>query len=215
MGVCTGQLPQYVAKFPFFGYVTMPNVPQPTQLSLSVWVKPFSRKCGGCSWMGVAGNWDGTNGYAIAMGTFSSTCARWCPLLGSSSVCPATCETLNVWQHLAMTFDGTMLALYVNGVRMDYFASGSQIGQTAQALKVGITPTFDYFNGTIANLQAYNTSLTANQIQALYLEGIGGAPMKLQNLVGWWPLNGDAKDYSGNNNNGVPTAVTFTSQYGK
>ncbi len=65
------------------------------------------------------------------------------------------------------------------------------------------------FNGSIADVQFYNASLTANQIQYLYQEGIGGVPVQLQNLVGWWPLNGDTNDYSGNNNNGVPTKIIY------
>ena len=56
--------------------------------------------------------------------------------------------------------------------------------------------------GYLANVQLYNTSLSAKELQALYQEGIGGAPIDLQNLVGWWPLNGNANDYSGNGNNG-------------
>ena len=73
-----------------------------------------------------------------------------------------------------------------------------------------------YFNGTMANVQIYSNVLSANEIQALYLEGIGGAPVTPQYIVGWWPLNGDTKDYSGNNNNGVSyNGVAFTSQYGK
>jgi hypothetical protein len=56
--------------------------------------------------------------------------------------------------------------------------------------------------GELANVQLYNTSLSQQEIQALYREGIGGAPIDLQNLVGWWPLNGNANDYSGNGNNG-------------
>ncbi len=74
-------------------------------------------------------------------------------------------------------------------------------------------PTANPFYGKIANVQIYNTTLSSNEIVGLYNEGIGGAPVKLSNLVGWWPLNGDAKDYSGNNNNGVPTAVSFTSSW--
>ncbi|MGC9010842.1 MAG: LamG-like jellyroll fold domain-containing protein [Candidatus Micrarchaeia archaeon] len=70
-----------------------------------------------------------------------------------------------------------------------------------------------WFNGTIANVQIYNTSLPSNEIQALYLEGIGGAPIDLQHLVAWYPLNGDANDYSGNGNNGVPTKVKFVSNW--
>jgi hypothetical protein len=40
-------------------------------------------------------------------------------------------------------------------------------------------------------------------VQTLYSEGIGGAPLPkpiLNNLVAWWPLNGNLNDYSGNNN---------------
>ncbi len=68
-------------------------------------------------------------------------------------------------------------------------------------------------NGSIANVQIYNISLTANQIQYLYNEGIGGAPIYLQYLVGWWPLNGDTIDYSGNNRNGVPTNITYNGSW--
>ena len=69
------------------------------------------------------------------------------------------------------------------------------------------------FTGYISNVQIYNTSLGQNSITALYQEGIGGAPIDLQNLVAWYPLNGNANDYSGNGNNGVPTNVVYTSSW--
>ncbi|MCL5092873.1 MAG: LamG domain-containing protein [Candidatus Marsarchaeota archaeon] len=65
-------------------------------------------------------------------------------------------------------------------------------------------------NGSIANVQIYNTALSQPDIQALYKEGIGGVPIDLNNLVGWWPLNGNANDYSGNGNNGNAINVSFT-----
>ncbi len=61
----------------------------------------------------------------------------------------------------------------------------------------------DVFNGSISNVQVYNLSLSQSQVQTLYSEGIGGAPLPkpiLNNLVAWWPLNGNLNDYSGNNN---------------
>ena len=67
--------------------------------------------------------------------------------------------------------------------------------------------------GNIADVQLYNTSLSNNQLKALYQEGIGGAPIKIQNLIGWWPLNGNTNDYSGNGNNGVPNGITYTSSW--
>ncbi len=67
-----------------------------------------------------------------------------------------------------------------------------------------------YFQGSLSNVQIYNASLTADQVQYLYKEGIGGAPIYLQRLVGWWPINGDTIDYSGNNNNGMPANVIYS-----
>ena len=38
----------------------------------------------------------------------------------------------------------------------------------------------------------------------LYYRGIGGSPVLAPAITdeGWWPLNGNTNDYSGNNNNG-------------
>ena len=59
-------------------------------------------------------------------------------------------------------------------------------------------------------MQLYNASLSSNQISLLYDEGIGGVPVQLRGLVGWWPLNGNPNDYSGNGNNGRLYNNTFT-----
>ena len=58
------------------------------------------------------------------------------------------------------------------------------------------------FNGVVTNVQLYNTPLSPATLNAMYAEGVGGDPIVLSSLVGWWPLNGNANDYSGNNNNG-------------
>ena len=71
-----------------------------------------------------------------------------------------------------------------------------------------------YFPGLISNVQVYNTSLSAIEISALYQEGIGGVPIDPAHIVGWWPLNGNAQDYSGNNNHGaVVGGVSYSSAW--
>ncbi len=89
-----------------------------------------------------------------------------------------------------------------------YYAIGNNVG----SLYGGLQSAYQY-NGSIANLQIYNATLSKGEIQALYTEGIGGAPIDLQNLVGWWPLNGNANDYSGNNNTGIPNNVIYDSKW--
>ena len=45
----------------------------------------------------------------------------------------------------------------------------------------------------------------------LYKEGLHGSPITTKGLVGWWPLDGNANDYSGYNNNGVAINVKWVS----
>ena len=66
-------------------------------------------------------------------------------------------------------------------------------------------------NGKIANVQLYDTALSSTQIKTLYEEGYAGIPVTTNGLVAWLPLDGNANDYSGNNNNGIPTNVNWVS----
>jgi hypothetical protein len=69
------------------------------------------------------------------------------------------------------------------------------------------------FNGTISNVQLYSDGLSPSQMSQIHKEGIFGRPLSGVGLIGWWPLNGTAKDYSGNGNNGVATNIVYTSNY--
>ena len=69
--------------------------------------------------------------------------------------------------------------------------------------------TFDMFHGVMMNVQVYNTSLTQSQILSIYNRSLSGVPPSTNNLIAWWPLDGNALDYSGNHYNGVPVNVTF------
>jgi hypothetical protein len=70
-----------------------------------------------------------------------------------------------------------------------------------------------YFQGFIADVQLYNTSLSQSEIKTLYAEGMGGAPVNIEYLAGWWPLNGDTRDYSGDELNGQTPSAEWISNY--
>ncbi len=67
------------------------------------------------------------------------------------------------------------------------------------------------FQGKLANFQLYNKKLSSSQVSTLYDEGIGGAPLQNAGLIGWWPLEGNTNDYSGNAYNGNALNVTWVS----
>lgn len=69
------------------------------------------------------------------------------------------------------------------------------------------------YYGQISNVQLYSTALSGSQALTLYLDGIGAVPVDLNNIVGWWPLNGDANDYSGESQDGTLNNVTFLSNW--
>ena len=121
----------------------------------------------------------------------------------------------NQLEFYALTFNGTRLTGYeISGGQVTPHSvsvtMGSNSLQANGQLYIGGGPGATGWTGTISNVQVYNASLSENVIEAQYLEGVGGAPIRLQNLVAWYPLNGNANDYSGNNNNGVQANVVYT-----
>ncbi len=125
----------------------------------------------------------------------------------------------NKWIFIAATYNqsnGTA-TVYENNSAFSTVVLSPRSFQTTNSFSLGATifPNGDIYplNGMISNVQLYNTPLSTQELTGLYSEGIDGTPLRLQNLIGWWPLNGNANDYSGNNNDGVATNVSFYSTY--
>ena len=89
-------------------------------------------------------------------GTFSPS-----PLIGPSVL------ALNTWSHLAATYDGSTMRLYVNGVVVASKAQTGPIATSAGALSIGGDALYGQsFQGTIDEVRVYNVALTQAQIQS-------------------------------------------------
>ena len=64
-------------------------------------------------------------------------------------------------------------------------------------------------SGKIANVQLYDSVLSQAQITTIFDEGYAGIPPTTNGLIVWYPLDGNANDYSGNGNNGVISNIQF------
>jgi hypothetical protein len=74
---------------------------------------------------------------------------------------------LNAWTHLAATYDGTTLRLYVNGVQAASKAVTGAIKTSNGVLRIGGNSIWgEWFAGLIDEVRVYNKALTAAQIQA-------------------------------------------------
>jgi len=225
-GVCSGELPQYVASFGTApAYVLISNdsylpVGASASRSITAWVYLTTIP------NGPLDTWGGTiftqprknSGTTLDVcGSFNLLINNWNnPFLHKciNDIDFGVPFKENAWEFIAVIYNNASdtMTFYLNG-------QGTTIGNdgmwaASQNLTIGgwddYAPTM---SGEISNFQVYNTPLSANDIQALYQEGIGGAPINLQNLVGWWPLNGNANDYSGNGNNGQTNNVNFVSNW--
>jgi hypothetical protein len=74
---------------------------------------------------------------------------------------------LNAWTHLAATYDGAALRLYVNGALASTRAMTGPITASASPLRIGGNTIWgEFFNGVIDELRIYNRALTAQEIQS-------------------------------------------------
>ncbi len=123
-------------------------------------------------------------------------------------------STANSWNFIALVLTGGKnYAVYVNGGPAINGAMPSKINASVTGFEIGgnlFSGSTQFFNGSIADVQVYSAALSSTQIAQLYAEGLGGAPLRAAGDVGWWPLAGNANDYSGNGNNGAATNVEFT-----
>ncbi len=208
-GACTNELPQYVAQFNGQNSkITAQNHGNANPpLTFTAWIKPKTISSGT-----IVTYSNGTCGGDIyGLGVSNGYEQSWvgCPAPESGSVMKA-----GVWYFVATTINSGEYIYLNNQYTYNSVAPTSNtLPIFTLTVGVGSLAADYYFNGSIADVQIYNTSLSDNSIQALYQEGIGGAPIDLNNLVGWWPLNGNPNDYSGNGNNGAATNVIYTSNW--
>ena len=222
-GICSGELPQYVMEViepPSNGipsYIEARNTPiltiSPTgNMTISAWINVISERSGFINEflnIGFDGSYDEgeirDNYYLFQMVRGGYQEMNFGPQLGQ-------------WYFYTGVYSyngvGGNVYLYVDGEYVGGGPAGPGTATTGNVI-IGEVANIGALNATeISNVQIYNISLSANEIQALYLEGIGGAPIDLQHLVGWWPLNGNANDYSGNGNNGqIIGNVNFVSNW--
>ncbi len=223
-GTCNNELPQYVAQFngansfinsqeaipvntAEFGYTISAWVYQNPDLADNI----FDQVVG-----------IGTTNVDLSISTNNAngdTIGAWA--CGYQGATVTVKSILHSWHYISVVYPQNTLGWTPAEIYLD----GQYIGTSAIGRVSPCTATYAFqmadtyggyatwFNGSISNVQIYNTSLSSNDIASLYQEGIGGAPQNTQNLVGWWPLNGNANDYSGNLNNGAATNVIYSSNW--
>ena len=142
--------------------VNIPNSPLlqlRTAMTLEAWVNP-SRLTG--VWRDVIYKAN-DNYYLEADSTSAKPATRGAagsPLFGTGKL------STNAWTHLAGTYDGITVRLYVNGVQVSSRAQTGQIAISTNPLQIGGDSAYgQYFPGTIDEIRVYQRALSAAEIQ--------------------------------------------------
>jgi glucose/arabinose dehydrogenase/chitodextrinase len=84
---------------------------------------------------------------------------------------------LDTWSHLAATWDGATLRLYVDGVESGSKAVSGSLVDTSGPLDIGANTVWgEHFAGLIDDVRVYNRALGASEVQADMTQPVGVAP---------------------------------------
>lgn len=150
--------------------VTIPNsaaITPSNQVTYEAWAYPQEQKTANVVQMR---DWDGNNIYQD----------KWAGWTGGVTLASGTKytinwahggnrqPTLNTWYHIVLTYDGSYLRLYVNGVEEKSMAVSGSLKTQTSPLVIGSTAPGKYFNGNLANVAMYQRALTPAEIAMQY-----------------------------------------------
>jgi hypothetical protein len=158
------------------GYVSIPDSPSldsfGTNITIECWIM-VNQNTPNADWTGIVtkGNssWrlQGTSGAETV--TFSADPNG--DLIGNAEVNDGQ------WHHVAATYDGTNMCLYVDGTLDATQPASLPLATNSFPVCLGENPQAPpgyYFNGAIDEVAIYNRALSAEEIQTIYVTGSGG-----------------------------------------
>lgn len=138
-------------------------------LTIEAWVYPNGFQA--AVWQGcvIAKDGPGDNGYLLRVGNggqvnfnIGSNPGSWNEITSVATIAN------NTWSHIAGTYDGTTMRLYINGVEVASGALSNNVGSTTNSLMIGEDPWWSgrEFPGRIDEVMIWNTARSATQINA-------------------------------------------------
>jgi len=134
-----------------------------TGMTIEAWIKPSILT----SWRSVVTK-EAPDGlaYALYSGNNASRPAGYVHINRDIAVSSTTAIVANAWTHLALTYDGATLRLFVNGVQVRTQSAPGAAMTTAGALRIGGNSVWgEYFKGLIDEVRIYNRPLAVGEIQ--------------------------------------------------
>jgi glucose/arabinose dehydrogenase len=138
-----------------------------TGMTLEAWVNPSTLGTNPQSWRTVVlKERAGGMAYALYANNRAARPDGQVYIAGEQDVAGTAQLALNTWTHLATTYDGASLRLYVNGVQVAVKSQTGSIVASTGALKIGGNSLWgEWFGGLIDEVRIYNRALSAAELQ--------------------------------------------------
>jgi hypothetical protein len=86
----------------------------------------------------------------------------------NTTVCELPPLLVGSWTHLSLTYDGSMLTLYRDGVAVATSTASGALQATTGDLQIGASEYGEFFKGLIDEVRVYNRPLSSAEVQAIY-----------------------------------------------
>ncbi len=189
-----------------------------TNLTIEAWINPASLPHGGTILQKrTSGNF---GGYVLEStqpsGSGAPNGLQFVIMIGGvyQALNPANILTPNVWQHVAATYDGAFMRIYVGGVEVANKPQTGAIDLVAAPLVIGRNVVSNVgFQGGIDEIGLYNRALSAAEIGSIYNAGLAGK-YKVQatvpaNIAAWYPADGNTNDLQAANSATLQGGATY------
>jgi CSLREA domain-containing protein len=144
-----------------------------------------------------------------------------CVWVGGTLTCsltPSDVITNGTWHHVAGTYDGSNMRIFVDGIQQALTPLTGPIDPSSEPMKIGrniATPTFT-FHGMIDEVELFNTALSSTDIANIYNATFAGKCRECTtpptNMVSWWDGSGSAptaNDIADGNSGTLQGGATF------
>ncbi len=156
------------------------------ELTVSLWVKPTA----------LSGSESvlekGWNNYRIILNESVSHGVKIVQRVGATDeIMTSAADVINndSWHHIAYTYDGDNLRLFVDGRLEDTEAASGDLYTNSSDMKIGTYNTTQYFDGVIRNVTIHKNALDQHEINQLFINGsesvIHAAPIINSPIASW------------------------------
>jgi Concanavalin A-like lectin/glucanases superfamily len=162
-------------------FITVPNAHSlnpSSEITLEAWIFATGQEGAGADLLSKDGEGSDRQ-YLLAIGANTQRFRAHIGVLsGFRNFDGVTVVQLETWYHAAMTYDGAVLKLYVNGALDGSLSVTGSIIRTSQPVRIGGGSPDGlakyFFQGLIDEADIFDRALTDAEVQAIYQAGAGG-----------------------------------------